>query len=86
MGTGNKLCASGFEVSDLFKTSMCPLAKVMRHELSREGVKNLKVVYSKEEPKKPLCEDKRAPSSISFVPPTAGYILAGEVICDLIGR
>lgn len=83
MGTGNKLDPTAFEVCDLFSTSVCPLARVMRRELSRRGVKKLPVVYSKEAPREPLCEDKRTPASISFVPPVAGFILAGEVIKKL---
>ena len=83
MGTGNKLNPALFEIEDLFKTSVCPLARVMRRELSKRGVKNLKVLYSREEPKSPICDDKKTPASISFVPPVAGMIIAGEVICDL---
>lgn len=86
MGTGNKLDASAFEVSDIYKTSVCPLARVMRRELSKRGVKKLKVVYSKENPREPMSEDKRTPASISFVPNVAGLILAGEVIKDIIGE
>lgn len=84
MGTGNKLDATAFEVSDISKTSVCPLCRVMRRELSKRGIKKLKVVYSKEAPRTPLGEDKRTPSSISFVPNVAGLILAGEVIKDII--
>ena len=85
MGTGNKLDPTAFEVSDIFKTSVCPLCRVMRKELKDRGIKALKVVYSKEEPTTPKdCEDKRTPASISFVPPVAGMILAGEAIKDLI--
>ena len=91
MGTGNKLDPAGFEVADIYKTSVCPLAKVMRYELKRRGVKKLKVVYSKELPivhKTDSGEEtelrRRIPASISFVPPVAGLILAGEVIKDLI--
>ena len=87
MGTGNKLDPTAFEVSDVFKTSVCPLCRVMRKELKGRGIKALKVVYSKEEPIIPKdCEDKRTPASISFVPPVAGMILAGEVIKDLIKK
>ena len=86
MGTGNKLDATAFEVSDIFKTSVCPLARVMRRELSKRGIRKLKVVYSKEDPREPLCEDKRTPASISFVPNVAGFILAGQVIKDIIGE
>lgn len=89
MGTGNKLNATAFEVSDIQKTSVCPLARVMRRELKKRGIEKVKVVYSKEEP---LCvgvgaEDggkKNPPASISFVPAVAGLILAGEVIKDLV--
>lgn len=86
MGTGNKLDATAFEVADIYKTTVCPLAKVMRRELKKEGVDSLKVVYSREEPKPGLDGDKRKPSSISFVPPVAGFILAGEVIKDLLKK
>lgn len=82
MGTGNKLDPTMFEISDVFKTSICPLAKVMRKELKARNIKNLKVVYSKEEPIKH--EEGRIPGSISFVPSVAGLIIAGEVIKDLI--
>lgn len=87
MGAGNKLDATAFEVADLYQTSVCPLAKVMRRELKQRGVKSLKVVYSKE---LPYCSGgvdetgKRIPASCAFVPPAAGLILAGEVIKDLI--
>ena len=96
MGTGNKLDPTKFEVSDVFKTSVCPLAKVMRKELKARGIKKLKVIYSKEEPikievnvDKDSIETKGsagrfAPGSISFVPSVAGLIIAGEVIKDLI--
>lgn len=90
MGTGNKLDPTAFEVSDIFKTSVCPLAKVMRHELKKRGIKKLKVVYSKEEPKvhKGETDEKpqgrrSIPASVSFVPSVAGLIIAGEVIKDL---
>lgn len=85
MGTGNKLDATAFEVSDIYKTSVCPLARVMRRELKERNIKSLKVVYSKEQPREPIdALDKRTPASISFVPPVAGMILAGEVIKDII--
>lgn len=83
MGTGNKLDPTRFEVTDIYKTSVCPLARVMRTELRRRGVRSLKVVYSKEEPIKAVVPDdktRHAPGSISFVPSVAGLILAGEVI------
>lgn len=88
MGTGNKLNPSMLEISDIYKTSVCPLAKVMRKELKDRGVKRLKVCYSKEQPIKPLdTEDKKGtrptPGSVSFVPSVAGLIIAGEVINDL---
>lgn len=86
MGTGNKLDTTAFEVADIYKTTVCPLAKVMRRELKKEGVDSLKVVYSREEPKPGFDGDKRTPSSISFVPPVAGFILAGEVIKDLLKK
>jgi len=88
MGTGNKLDATRFEVADLYKTSVCPLAKVMRKELKARGIKKLKVVYSKEEPikieKNGEIGKKRVPASISYVPSVAGLIIAGEVIKDII--
>lgn len=86
MGTGNKLDPTKFEVSDITKTSVCPLTKVMRKELSKRGIKHLKVVYSKEEPKRFDETNKRTPASISFVPSVAGLILAGEVIKDIINK
>lgn len=90
MGTGNKLDAAAFEVADIYDTSVCPLAKVMRKELKSRNVPKLKVVFSKELPvSRKDCEDdcgkrKIPPASISFVPPVAGFILAGEVVKDLI--
>ena len=86
MGTGNKLDATRFEVTDIYKTSVCPLAKVMRKELKIRGIKHLKVVYSKEEPIKinNIENKKQVPGSISFVPSVAGLIIAGEVVKDLI--
>lgn len=81
MGTGNKLNPTAFEISDISKTSVCPLARVMRRELKKRGIYKLKVLYSKEEP---LKQDSRVPASISFVPSVAGLIIAGEVIKDLI--
>ena len=94
MGTGNKLDPTGFAVTDIYKTSVCPLARVMRRELKARGIKKLKVVYSKEEPvslkisDNSLAEKKgsgTAPGSVSFVPSAAGLIIAGEVIKDLVG-
>lgn len=86
MGAGNKLEPAGFQVSDIYKTSVCPLARVMRRELKKRGVDKLKVVYSKEEPIKPQFEEGEevVPGSISFVPPALGLIIAGEVVKDLI--
>lgn len=106
MGAGNKLDPTQFEVADIYETSVCPLARVMRHELRARGIDHLKVVYSKEPPRAPyngqkatcrehcvcppgtkrICAVRRAiPGSLSFVPPVAGMILAGEVIKDLTG-
>lgn len=82
LGTGNKLCPEMFEISDIYKTSVCPLAKVMRTELKKRGVKSLNVLYSKETPIKQ--SGQRIPASISFVPPVAGLMIAGAVIKDLI--
>lgn len=90
MGTGNKLHGELFEIADLSTTSICPLCRVMRRELKKRGIEHLKVLYSKETPLKPLAEteeetSKRAtPGSISFVPPVAGLLIAGEVIRDII--
>ena len=87
MGTGNKLDPTRFEVTDIFKTSNCPLAKVIRKELRKREIDKLKVVYSKEEPIKPDNLDANCPpGSISFVPSVAGLIIAGEVVKDIIGR
>jgi tRNA A37 threonylcarbamoyladenosine dehydratase len=85
MGTGNKLDASKFEITDISKTAVCPLAKVIRRELRTRGIYHLKVLYSKEEPKMAQnTENRRVPSSISFVPPVAGMLIAGEAVRDLI--
>ena len=83
MGTGNKLDPTKFEITDIYKTSVCPLAKVMRKELKKRGIKDVKVLYSKEEPIKHERE-QRTPASISFVPSVAGMIIAGEVIKSII--
>ncbi len=80
MGTGNKLNASKFEICDISKTSVCPLAKVMRRECRERGFKNVKVLYSKEEPVK---SGEHTPASISFVPSVAGLLIAGEIVRDL---
>ena len=85
MGAGNKLDPTAFKVADIFETSVCPLAKVMRRELKKRGIERLKVVYSKEEPKKPVATEPRVPASNAFVPSVAGLIIAGEVIKDLTG-
>ncbi len=89
MGTGNKLDPTKFEITDIYKTSVCPLARVMRYELKKRGVKKLKVLYSKEEPVKSQTAahgtgKKAVPGSISFVPSVAGLIIGGEVVKDLI--
>ena len=89
MGTGNKMDPTQFRVTDVFKTKVCPLAKVMRAELRKRGVKKLKVVYSEEVPMVPnkgravASKKRQTPGSISFVPPVAGMIIGGEVIKDL---
>ena len=80
MGAGNKLDATALEVADIYSTSVCPLAKVMRHELRRRGIAKLKVVYSKEVP----LRSSRPPGSTAFVPSAVGLIIAGEVIKDLL--
>ncbi len=90
MGTGNKINPTMLEVSDISKTSVCPLTKVMRKELKARGIKKLKVVYSKEQPMKPVNEEgsrekSRNVGSISFVPSAAGLIIASEVIKDICG-
>ncbi len=90
MGAGNKLDPTAFEVADIYKTSVCPLARVMRRELKKRGVAHLKVVYSKEEARTPLEQPfeenrRQTPGSNAFVPSVAGLILAGEVLKDLCG-
>ncbi|HHW46589.1 MAG TPA: tRNA threonylcarbamoyladenosine dehydratase [Clostridiales bacterium] len=99
MGAGNKINATGFEVADIYETSVCPMAKVLRHELKARKIDSLKVVYSKEKPKVPnispemLAAENAArnssrrqiPGSTSYVPATVGLIIAGEVIKDLTG-
>ncbi|MDU1414703.1 MAG: tRNA threonylcarbamoyladenosine dehydratase [Clostridium sp.] len=100
MGTGNKLDPTRFKVTDIYKTSVCPLAKVMRHELKKRGIKECKVLFSDEIPLKPYEEvakelsktvesvksakKRQTPGSIAFVPPVAGMIIAGEVVKDII--
>lgn len=91
MGAGNKLDPTAFEVADIYKTAVCPLAKVMRTELKKRGIKKLKVVYSKELPLKPkeISEEKSAkrqiPGSNPFVPPVVGLIIASQVVKDITG-
>ena len=88
MGTGNKLEPTKFEIADISKTSVCPLARVIRKELKKKNIKNVKVLYSKEEPIKTRVKEENTnkiiPASISYVPPVAGLIIAGEVIKDII--
>lgn len=89
MGTGNKLDPARFEVADIYETSVCPLARVMRRELKKRGIKNLKVVYSREEPiavsgEKNDSSRRPVPGSVAFVPPVAGMIMAGEIIKDML--
>lgn len=102
MGAGNKIEASAFKVADIYKTRTCPLAKVMRHELKKRGVKKLKVVYSEEKPITSIAESnadntqtaevsartqrRSTPGSLAFVPSVAGLIIAGEVVKDLTGK
>ena len=92
MGTGNKLCPALLEVSDIYKTSVCPLARVMRQELKKRGVKKLKVVYSKEEPIKALASDEEnahrrsIPASAVFVPGTAALIIVCEIVKDITAK
>lgn len=84
MGTGNKIDPTALEVCDIYSTSICPLAKVMRHELRKRGIKELKVVCSKEKPIRPVSGQKdRVPGSFPFVPAAAGMIIASAVIRDL---
>lgn len=93
MGAGNKINPTMFEVADIYKTSVCPLAKVMRHELKKRGIKKLKVVYSKEKPITPMQSTEEEaqgtrrsiPGSTAFVPSTVGLIIAGEVVKDILG-
>ena len=98
MGAGNKMDAAAFRAGDISNTSVCPLARVMRRELKKRGIDSLKVVYSKEKPMKPMEEfmeessdtgmlsnRRSTPGSVSFVPPVAGLLLAGEVVKEIIG-
>ena len=92
MGTGNKLDPSAFQVADISKTSMCPLARIMRKELKKRGIDHIKVVYSQEEALTPTVDEeelkrtgkRQIPGSVAFVPGAAGLVLAGEVVKDLI--
>ena len=87
MGTGNKLDPSRLTVTDIYQTSVCPLAKVMRRELRKRGIEALKVVYSTEEPKAVAVGEggrRAVPGSVAFVPPAAGLLLASEVVKDLL--
>lgn len=99
MGAGNKLHPEMFEIADIYSTSVCPLARVMRQELKKRNIKSLKVVYSKEKPLTPAAQDnisssdtkeshtRRAiPGSTAFTPSVAGLIIAGEIVRDLCGR
>lgn len=90
MGTGNKLHAELFEITDISRTSVCPLCRVMRRELKKLGIGHLKVLYSKEQPISPsfpsaeVTSKRAVPGSISFVPPVAGLLIAGEAVRDLL--
>ena len=94
MGTGNKLHPELFEIADISKTSVCPLCRVMRRELKNRGIFHLKVLYSKEKPvdtanrtsEEEKGQKRAIPGSISFVPPVAGLLIAGEVIRELIQK
>ncbi len=91
MGAGNKLDPTRFEVADIYETSVCPLARVMRRELKKKKIEQLKVVYSREEvlvPKKILSDESKRviPGSVAFVPSVAGLIIAGEVVKDLVNE
>lgn len=92
MGTANKIDPTLFEIDDIYRTSVCPLAKIIRKELRKKEIKNLKVLYSKETPIKPqtlynYCEEEKTKlASIAFVPSVAGLIIAGEVIKDIINK
>jgi len=98
MGAGNKLDPAAFQVADIYNTVMCPLAKVMRHELKKRGIDHLKVVFSTEKPVRPASPDdtdegadvikehRAVPGSTAFVPPAAGMLIASEVVKDLLRR
>ena len=88
MGAGNKINPDMFEITDIYKTSVCPLAKVMRRELKKRGIRDVKVVYSEEEAITPIASPeetgrKQVPGSVAFVPSVVGLIIAGEVVRDL---
>lgn len=89
MGAGNKLDPTRFEVADIYKTSVCPLARTMRYELRKRGIKSLKTVYSKEEPQKPLGDigeesfGRHIPASVAFAPAAMGIVMASEIVKDL---
>lgn len=97
MGTGNKLDASRFQFADISQTSVCPLCRVMRRELKKRGIEHLKVLFSDEQPRKPVdisgkndtmnwdVMRRQPPGSIAFVPPVAGLLISGEVVRDLVG-
>ena len=89
MGAGNKLDPTAFQVADLYETTVCPLARILRKELRRRGVERLKVVYSQEPPlpvEAAPGADRPVPGSVAFVPPVVGLIMAGECVKDLIKR
>ena len=95
MGTGNKTDPTRLEIADIYKTSVCPLAKVMRRECRKRGIKRLKVLYSREEPVSPKTDEvaekeetgrRSTPGSTAFVPPAAGFIIAAEAVKDMITR
>lgn len=89
MGTGNKLDPSQFRISDIYKTSVCPLCRVMRYELKKRGVKSLNVVWSAEEPVKAVADssnNRHSPGSLPFVPGAAGLIAAGKIILDIVNK
>lgn len=83
-GAGNKLDPTKFEITDIYKTSVCPVCKILRKELKQRNIKKLKVLYSKEIPQKPKTNGERILGSVSFVPSVAGLIIAGEVVKDII--
>jgi len=91
MGAGNKLDPSAFEVADIYSTNVCPLARVMRHELKKRGISSLKVVYSREEPLTPVIAQfqenapgkRQTPGSTAFTPGAAGLLIASEVVKDI---